>query len=179
MKIIKVLSVMSLVLCLFAITSSAQSVQSDFDRSVDLSKLRTFTFAGEVRPVNRLSSADLMNDQRIMAALEKDLTANGYERKDSGLADFKVSYYVTTRDKVDLREYNYGPRFLGNRSISVDQYTEGTLIVEIVDTNTRRLVWRGRASGAVELKSVDKKITKSVNKIVEKFVKDAKAKGVK
>ena len=45
MRSVRTLSMLALVLCAFAATASAQTVQSDFDRSFDLSKLRTFNFA--------------------------------------------------------------------------------------------------------------------------------------
>jgi hypothetical protein len=178
MKITKLISALGLAMCLFAIAASAQSVQSDFDRSTNLSKLKTFTFAGEIHRVNRQSSTDLMNDQRIMAALDRKLVSSGYVRQDEGLADFKVVYMVASRNRFALREYNYGPLRFGSRDINVDRYTEGSLIVDIIDTKTKQIVWRGQASGAVDLDSIDKKITKSVDKLVNQFVKDSK-KGVK
>lgn len=179
MKITKLVSALSLALCLFAIGSSAQSVQSDFDRSADLSKLRTFTFSGAIHSVDRRSSADLLNDNRIMAALDRKLTSSGYARRDDGSADFKVVYMVASRNRLSLREYNYGPFRFGGRDINVDRYTEGTLIIDIIDTRTKQIVWRGQASGAVDLDSIDKKITKSVDKLVNQLVKDSRKKEVR
>jgi hypothetical protein len=179
MKIKKLINALGLALCLYAVGVSAQSVQSDFDRSSDLSKLRTFTFAGEVRNVNRQSSTDLMNDERIMTALDRKLTASGYVRQDDRMADFKVVYTVASRNRFALREYNYGPFRFGGRDINVDRYTEGSLIVDIIDTRTNQVIWRGHASGAVDLDSIDKKITKSVDKLVNQFVKDSRKREVK
>jgi hypothetical protein len=49
--------------------------------------------------------------------------------------------------------------------------------VDIYDVKTRRLVWRCRAVGNIELKGTDKKINKAVEKLVRQFLKDAKKGG--
>lgn len=177
MKLIKFLGVMSFMVCLFAAAALAQSVQSDFDKSFNLAKLKTFNFAIQKRTPNDPLAQDSLNDERIKDALESKFAANGFRKENDGKPDFAVAYYVTTKNKFDLRDYGYGPpRWFGSRDIRVDQYTEGTLTVDIIDPITKQLVWRGRASGTIELKDLDKKINKSVEKLVQQFVKDSKKK---
>lgn len=176
MKIFKVLGVMNLMLCLFAISAQAQSVQSDFDRSFNLSKLKTFNFAIQKRSPNDPLAQDSLNNERIKDALESKLNISGFKLENDTKPDFAVAYYVTTKNKFNFTDYS-APRWFGRRDISVDQYTEGTLIVDIIDPTTKQLIWRGRASGAVELKDLDKKINKSVEKLVQQFVKDSKKRG--
>jgi len=77
-----------------------------------------------------------------------------------------------------VQDYGYGPpRFWGSRNIHVNQYSEGTLLVDFIDVKTNQLIWRGRASGTLEMKGVDKKISKSVEKLVKQFIKDTTKKG--
>ena len=45
-------------------------------------------------------------------------------------------------------------------------------MVDFIDLKTNQVIWRGRASGTLELKGVDKKINRSVEKLVKQFVKD-------
>ena len=59
----------------------------------------------------------------------------------------------------------------------MDQYSEGTLMVDFIDTRTNQVIWRGRATGTIEMKDVDKKISKSTEKLVKQFVKDTTKKG--
>ena len=88
-----------------------------------------------------------------------------------------VAYYVTTRKALNVQDYGYGPpRWFGRRDIRVDQYTEGTLTVDLIDATTHQLVWRGRASGTVDLKEMDKRVNKAVEKLVAKFLKDTRKK---
>lgn len=176
MRIVRTLSVLALVLCAFAAPASAQSVQSDFDRSYDFSKLKTFNFAAH-RFGDNLAH-DPLNDGRIRHALESKLMASGYGMEELGAPDFAVAYYVTSRNKFSVQDYGYGPpRWFGRRDIRVDEYTEGTLTVDLIDTKTRQLVWRGRVSGTVELKGSDKKVDKAAEKIVKQLLKDTKKGG--
>ena len=171
MRIVRTLSMLALVLCAFAASASAQSVQSDFDRSFDFSKLKTFSFA-----VHRFDDAlaqDSLNDGRIRHALESKLTAGGFRVEQGERPDFAVDYYVTSRNKFSVQDYSYGPpRWWGRRDIRVDEYTEGTLTVDLIDAKTRQLVWRGRVSGTVELKGTDKKVDKAAEKLVKQLLKD-------
>ena len=41
-------------------------------------------------------------------------------------------------------------RRYGGRQIDVYQYTQGTLVIDIVDAKTKTLVWRGSATGTVD-----------------------------
>jgi hypothetical protein len=41
------------------------------------------------------------------------------------------------------------------RSVDVNQYTEGTLIVDMVEAASKQLVWRGTATGTIQLNDVD------------------------
>ncbi len=177
MRKIRVFGVLSLMLCLSAIALRAQSVQTDFDKSFDLSKFKTFNFAIQKRSANDPLAQDSLNDERIRKTLESKLAASGFRAENAVPPDFAVAYYVTTKSRFDLRDYGYGaPRWFGRRDIRVDQYTEGTLTVDIIDTATKQMVWRGRASGTIELKNIDKKINKAVEKLVSQFVKDSRKK---
>ena len=173
MRIVRVLSVLALFLCACAATASAQTVQSDFDKSYDFSKLKTFDFAPQ--RFDDALSRDSLNNGRIRHALESKLMAAGYGMEEMDKPDFVVVYYVSSRNKFSVQDYGYGPpRWFGRRDVRVDEYTEGTLTVDLIDAKTRQLVWRGRASGTVELKGNDKKIDKAVDKLVQKLIKDTK-----
>lgn len=173
MRIVRTLGVLVLFLCACAATASAQSVQSDFDRSYDFSKLKTFNFAAQ-RFDDPLAK-DSLNNGRIRHALESKLMASGFGMEELESPDFAVVYYVTSKNKFNVQDYGYGPpRWWGRRDIRVDEYTEGTLTVDLIDVKTRQLVWRGRVSGTVELKGADKKIDKAVDKLVKQLVKDTK-----
>lgn len=177
MKAIRMMSVLGIILGLLVISTQAQSVQSDYDRSFNLSNLKTFGFAVQRRPATDPLGGDTLNDSRIRTAIESQLLSNGF-RTETGNPDFVIAYYVTAKEKLNVQDYSYGPpRWWGRRDIRVDQYSEGTLMVDFIDVKTNQVIWRGRASGTLELKGVDKKINKSAEKLVKQFVKDTQRKG--
>ncbi|HEY6217969.1 MAG TPA: DUF4136 domain-containing protein [Pyrinomonadaceae bacterium] len=177
MKTISAMIMLAMVLGLLAVSAAAQSVQSDFDRSFRFSELKSFRFAVQKRGATDPLAGDTLNDGRIRNGLESQLTANGF-RMESEKADFVIAYYVTTKNKLNVQDFGYGPpRWFGSRDIRVNQYSEGTLMVDFIDVKSNQVIWRGRAVGTLEMKGVDKKISKSVEKLVKQFVKDTQKKG--
>jgi hypothetical protein len=177
MKAMRVVNILGLVLGLLVGSAAAQSVQSDFDRTFQFSNLKTFSFAVQTRGATDPLSADSLNDGRIRTGLESQLIANGF-RMETDKADFVIAYYVKTKNKLSVQDYGYGPpRWFGGRDIRVNQDTEGTLMVDFIDARTNQVVWRGRAVGTLDMKGVDKKISKSTEKLIKQFVKDTTKKG--
>ena len=174
MKTMRVIGVLGILLGLLVVSAAAQTVQSDFDRTFRFSNRKTFSFAVQKRATTDPLASDTLNDGRIRTGLESQLRLNGF-RMETETPDFVIAYYVTSKNRLNVQDYSYGPpRFWGSRDIRVNQYAEGTLMVDFIDVKTNQVVWRGRATGALELKDVDKKITKSTEKLVKQFMKDTK-----
>lgn len=97
-----------------------------------------------------------IDDQRIRAAVEAELAAKGYRNVASlEQADLVVSYAIGKEQKTQIREdpgsrvyypgYGYGDWYRGS-TVSVHQYTEGTLTIEFWDRRSQQAVWVGWAS---------------------------------
>lgn len=173
MKTLRVVITCGVLLILHSMTATAQSVQTDYDRSFNLARLNTYGFLELPRKPGDPLAESPLNDRRIHDALDSDLQANGFSP--SGQPDFLIAYYVTTKQGLDIQDNRYGIGpwgwdRLGN--INVKQVTEGTLVVMFIDPATRQEVWRGMASGTIKQKSMDKEVNKSIAKLVERFVKD-------
>ncbi len=174
MKAIRVMGMLAMLLGALVVSASAQTVQSDYDKSFRFSELKTFSFATQRRGATDPLAGDSLNDGRIRTGLETQLISNGF-RMETERPDFVIAYYVTTRNKLNVQDFGYGPpRWFGSRDIRVNQYEEGTLMVDFIDTKNNQVIWRGRASGTLEMKGVDKKISKSVEKLIKQYLKDTK-----
>ena len=63
--------------------------------------------------------------------------------------DFAVAFYATAREKMDVSVWDYGYPFVSNWPGRVHpipqmtQYTEGSVVVDVVRAGTRELLWRG------------------------------------
>jgi len=163
-------------IALSAANARAQTIETDFDRGFDFSKVKTYAIATQPPGPNDPLGVNPMNDRRVRAALDSELVARGYTRDTTGHPDVLVAYHAATRNRVGLQDWGYGPGRWGSRRIDVNQYTEGTLVVDLVDAPNRQLVWRGSASGTIEPKEADKKIKKAVAKLMEQLSKDIKPK---
>lgn len=167
-------AVLAVALALVPTLAPAQSIQSDYDRSYDFSGLKTYAFAPQTRGPNDPLGVNPLNDRRVRTALDSQLVARGFVRDTSGTPDFLVAYHAAARNRVGVQDWGYGLGRLGSRRIDVDQYTQGTLIVDMVDAVKRELIWRGTATGTIELDEVEKKIREAVGKLVERFSKDTR-----
>ena len=171
-KVMGILGMLVMLLGVLVVSASAQTVQSDYDRSFRFSELKTFSFANQRRAATDPLASDTLNDGRIRNGLESQLIDSGF-RIETERPDFVIAYYVTTKNKLNVQDFGYGPpRWFGSRDIRVNQYSEGTLMVDFIDARTNQVIWRGRASGTLELKGVDKKISKSVEKLIKQYIKD-------
>ena len=65
--------------------------------------------------------------------------------------------------------WRWGGRF-GDATTTTETYQVGTLVVDLFDSNTKELLWRGSASGTVSNKS-DSNI-KNLDKGVQKMFKN-------
>jgi predicted DNA-binding transcriptional regulator len=162
-------------LILAAVSSFAAETRSDYDRSVDLTRLKAFTFMDQSRrlPGDPLASNRLA-DKRLHAAIENNLQAQGMQ-KDAAQADFVVAYSVTVTKKPRISATGYGPfRFSGGQ-VWVDEEIEGDAMVDFLDAQTGELIWRGyiRATIGKPEKS-EKQINDAIKKLIDKFAKDRK-----
>jgi hypothetical protein len=92
--------------------------------------------------------------------------------------DFAVAFYATAREKLDVMVWDYGypfipgwPRYGRPPMQSVTQYTEGSVIIDVVKPGTRDLLWRGEGRAELSGDPGDnvKQLAKAAEAIVAKF----------
>jgi hypothetical protein len=127
---------------------------TDFDRGYDFQKVKTLAFAPFDRTDPRSIRISDMQVDRINEELGAALRVRGYEVvDDTAQADLWVSWHLVTQERTDVRSYNSmsyyncwrcGPAV---SDVSVRQYTQGTLIVDMIDPMRNQSVWRGLIEG--------------------------------
>lgn len=174
MNILRALLLTSLMLS--ASFACGQSVRSSYDKDYNLSRLKTYDYKAEERDRTDPLATDTLTDQQIKDALEDALHANFYQQAASGTPDFLIAYHVTTKDVTGTRVLRRAP--LGPRAnIVTENYVQGTLVVDFIDPETKKLVWRGVASGIVGRETVDpklaeEKIKAATRMLLNQFHKD-------
>src|SRR5262245_1162395 len=168
-KTLRVSFTCGLLLTVFSIASIAQSVQTDYDHSFNLAKLRTYGFYKQERRGGDPLAGSPLNDRRINDALDSQLRANGFANS-SSKPDFMIAYFVNIRAGLDIQDNRFG-WLQRTGSLNVNQTTEGTIVVVFVDNSTQQEIWRGFVSGTINAKNLNKDVNKGITKLVQKFVK--------
>jgi Domain of unknown function (DUF4136) len=156
------------VFLLLAAHVRAQKITVQFDQDADFSQYKTFAIRnGQLNSTSPALNSELVK-KRIEADLERELTARGLIRAE-GRPDLNVNYHFGSGRRNQIETYPSGWRGWGTRAVRVP-YSEGTLVIDLRDTRTRSLVWRGIAS---EQKSdpakIEGKLDDMVRKAVEKY----------
>lgn len=119
-------------------------------------------------------------DRRVRAALERRLADRGFRRVAAD-PDFLVAYSLGRKEVLDTsgarREIGPGLSIAWEEGELVRAYTEGTLVVEILDAESREAVWVGWATEVIDdpdalleqPERLMKKIDKALRRILRRF----------
>ena len=162
---------LGLILILAAI-SFAQDVKSDYDHSANFSQYRTFSW-------EKVQTKDPLLVDRIKDAVNSALSAKGWTLVPSG-GDVEVFAIETTQNQQTLdtfyNGFGGGRRWggfggFGDATTTVDTYQVGTLVVDLFDAKTEKLIWRSSSSDTLSDNpdKNTKNLGKGVNKMFQHF----------
>ena len=154
------------IVLLFATASFAQQVKTDYDRTADFNQYKTYSW-------QKVQTPDPLWVDRIKEAVNSALAAKGWTQVPSGGNVAIVAIEMTQNQQTLDTFYNgfgggwrWGGGF-GDATTTVQNYKVGTLVVDLFDANTKKLIWRGSSSDTLSDKS-DKNI-KNLDKGVQKM----------
>lgn len=156
MKTIKFIPV--LLLLLFCSCKSSINIHSDFEKGVDFSQYKTYSFLKYTNDRVQTSSLD---KKKILKAIETELDQKGMAKSEK--SDLLV--VISTRErKINISDgsgnhrwywgnfpysgssYEYTPYYSGP-TYFVSTEKEGTLFIYFLDTKKKKLVWQGKGVG--------------------------------
>lgn len=150
------------------ITGCASSVITDYDAEASYASYQSWAF-NETQE-NAYTSLD---GSRVENAVSRELEAQGLENTDKESADLLVNYHIDDVDRLDTSGFSYGLGFGTGRfgwGIStappVREVKEGQLIVDLVDTNTQKVVWRGTSKRYLNQNQSPETRQKLINEVV-------------
>jgi len=150
---------------------SSVSTTVDYDRNVDFGRYRTYSWR-EGHQANPIS------DRRIKDAVDRVLASRGLTRVE-GDGDLTVVYHGRTSRQVVVESWGpswgYGWRWRrigGPGYTTVREIPVGTLIVDLVDSREKELVWRGTASRAIEVDATPAEKADDLNESVAKMFRE-------
>ncbi len=120
--------------------ASAQKVTTDSDRSAPFACYKTYAWtAGTPAP-------SAFDEQRIHQTVEAELATKKMTRADRD-PNLYVATHLLAYEQREIIADRFGPSGFGRFSTaSVASYRPGTLIVDLYDAITRKMVWRGTAT---------------------------------
>jgi len=151
---------------LLAAAASFAEVKTDYDRGTNFGQYKTYSW-------EKVQSQDQLWVGRIKEAVNAALTAKGLTEAPSGGAISVVAIEMTqNQQRLDTFYNGFGGGWrwgggFGDATTSVDNYKVGTLVVDLFDTSSKKLIWRGSSSDTLSDKS-DKNI-KNLDKGVQKM----------
>jgi hypothetical protein len=160
---------------------AGQQVTTDYSPATRFSEYRSFAL---VMPPD--TGAQQLLDQRVRNAVQAQLTSRGLTLTDRQDADLYVGYGMVDKTHTNIYTYRDGWGWGGGRwgwrywrygvawpmtvQRQIETYTDGTVIVNLVDAKTKQVVWEGEVADVVSIPvNNPAKATKEVDAAVQKL----------
>ena len=150
---------------------SSMSVESDHDATASFQGYQTYQWADNPSAAASMIPPGSLNDVRIRRAVDDELVGKGMGPSISD-PDLFVQYHVNLEDMVQVWDDRWvTPRGWQAGDVSVTNYTEGTLFIDLIDARQGNVIWRGWATGAVDqnTSNIEERLRKVVQKILDRY----------
>lgn len=158
--------------------AACSSIQTSYDyaKETDFSQYKTYGFT---EGSQKFSNNELLRN-RLLSAIDHELQARGYTQSDA--PDLLVDLHATLEQKRTATattsgmggyygggwRYGYGGGFTTTH-VDVNDYTEGTLFVNLVDRQTDKLVWQGRGTKTLDEHASAARRDANVNNAIQRI----------
>ena len=165
-----------------AITGCAtMNVSSHVQRGLDVSRYHTYDWG----PADALPAGDPRLEQdpffqdHLRGEVEKAMTLHGFEWSAPGeRPDLLMHYHANISERLDVDRLDVQRGYCGENGCDVPtrQYEAGTLVIDVIDARTNRLIWRGWAQSAVKgmlanRDTMARQINEAIARMFEEFPK--------
>jgi Domain of unknown function (DUF4136) len=146
------------------------SIKTDYDHQANFGQYKSYSWIGAPKASNDLWA------ERIERDVDEQLAARGWAKVASG-GDATVSAFGRTVNEQTLETYYTGFgggwrwRGFGDVNTFVENTPVGTLVVDIFDGGTKKLIWRATSTETLSTKpdKNEKKLEKAVEDMFKKF----------
>ena len=165
---------------LSGIACQSIQVEVDFRRDFRFASVRAYAWLPD--PPGHAGEPVLHNDLidgRVRDAVDLELQQMGYQKVAVDEADVHVTYYLSLGTEVSWqmvsRAYQYRGGFFEHHTTqtALRRVERGTLLLDVLEPERRRLVWRGTARAQVrrnwDPERLDQKINDAVAKTLAQF----------
>ena len=158
---------------------SSVTVKRDYDKEIDFTSLKTFTWQHAEQPQTGNPQIDNdLNDERIRNAVNATLSSKGLRLTTSADAEMLIAYFMDHQRKLNSSSASIGVgrggygRYGGvGYNTGVSEYDQANLTIDFIDPNNNKMIWRGVGSRAVYEGSNPEKSIQIINEAVAKILK--------
>lgn len=173
---------------------TSMRVQSDHDREAPLTEFQTYEW---VEPAASGADSGLGFDSPLMArriesSVHARLAESGFEQSASGTPDFLISFRMVAQEEVrelgSYGPYGHGGHGHGSRhgrhgghgghghgghgTTHSQEMVRCVLVLDIWDSGSGRLVWRGWARWLLDANPSPEKVTKHLQRAVDRILNE-------
>lgn len=160
-QIFQLAGLASIITLLMACTSTPK-ISTDYDPQYDFASIKTY-YLVEHNLAAQIGGTSL-TDQRATREITAEMERRGISAASAEEADIIVTFHIVAQDRTKVTSYNNsygytrygygrGGYYGGGTQVDVRQYTEGTLLVDLVAPKEKRIVWRGQTSAVIRDRS--------------------------
>lgn len=152
------------------------TVTNDFDHSANFSQFHTFKIVKLEQQYQALSQ---FNQTRVINAVQAQMIAKGFTPSETPDLFVNITSILKNQKEIVANSYGYGGGYRpymwggGNMSttVNVQNYTAGSLIIEVANASTNKLLWEGIGNQDIDapVSNPDKFINNAVTKIMASF----------
>src|SRR5260370_18791880 len=146
-------------------------ITTDYDHSTNFSQYNTYSWL-------KVQAGDSLWENRIKEEVDAQLAAKGWTKDDSN-GSATLSAFQSTHDQQTLQTFynGFGGGWRwrgfgdGMATTTTDVTQVGTLVVDIFDSQTQKLIWRGKQSDALSgnPEKNEKKLAKDLASLFKHF----------
>lgn len=160
-----------------AAACATMRIGSYVERGTDFSRYHTYAWGpADALPIGdpRLDNNPIFRDY-LQGAVERGLTTHNLLLvPQSAKPDVLVHFHGSVRQIFDVAAADRDHGFNVGKDVSVVDYDEGTLVIDMIDARTNRLIWRGWAvdslSGILDRQDrMEKKLNQAVTQMLADF----------
>ena len=125
-------------LALWGAAAGAAEIKVNYDWQTDFTRYQTWRWRkGTPAP-------DPVADKQLRDAIESRLAARGLLRVERR-GDLDVVYHVAVENKIGVENLGYKQPFFEGRATRIRYLSLGTLVLDMIDASSGKVVWRGEA----------------------------------
>lgn len=159
-----------MVLFLMARVVAAQDVRYNSMPGTDFTKYHTYKWVA----IEGASHPNQILDAEIKQSVDSQLATKGLTKTDGDKADLYVGYQTAVDQERQWNGYGMGGgiRWGGMASATSSTISIGTLVIDMYDPATKKLVWTGTATKSLDPSSNQQKNEKNLNRAMAKLLKN-------